>query len=323
MSDCPALLAVDERAPAELMRRWRFIQLMQIAVPALAIILYTADNQSRAILTGCACMCDACVLPTAKEKLANCDCTRPVVGKLHAKCRDRNKKLRLQTDGDALKALKEGELIGGAEVVKLEALEAKAREKADLCNTAAREGAQEVFVSENAMYCNKPVTISHDGFGMMSFIYAAHILQWVMNGPHWPQKAQEYLPDPGVPGEYALTDIVRGGPAAFEWVRGVEANAPSRILAMVTWLRRAPHGHYETLVPNACFVCFACPGWPVAAMAPTSAFHRPRLGLPKHSHVYSSTMSTSTSTPVIKYSYSRVPRTHSTHGVCIVFIDYS
>ena len=140
MSDCPALLAVDERAPAELMRRWRFIQLMQIAVPALAIILYTADNQSRAILTGCACMCGAYVVPTAKEKLANCDCTRPVVGKLHAKFRDRNKKVRLQTDGDALKALKDGELIGGAEVVKREALEANAREKADICNTAAREG---------------------------------------------------------------------------------------------------------------------------------------------------------------------------------------
>ena len=88
----------------------------------------------------------------------------------------------------------------------------------------------------NGMLYSPLIRITHDGFGLASFIYAAHLLQWVHNEFTWPQTEQTLVEEELVAGEYRRVDIVRGGPASFEWARGREAKLPARLIGMLNYI---------------------------------------------------------------------------------------
>jgi hypothetical protein len=88
----------------------------------------------------------------------------------------------------------------------------------------------------NGMLYSPLIRITHDGFGLASFIYAAHLLQWVHNEFTWPQTEQTLVEEELVAGEYRRVDIVRGGPASFEWTRGREAKLPARLIGMLNYI---------------------------------------------------------------------------------------
>ena len=82
---------------------------------------------------------------------------------------------------------------------------------------------------------SRPVTIAHDGFGLCSFIYAAHLLQWVHNNEVWSQQRGSVALTPAGSPMYVHTDCTFSGPAAFSWVCGTEALERLRIFALLNF----------------------------------------------------------------------------------------